>query len=79
MRLKVAMFGALRERLGVNVPADMEMDTGTTLQEALRKLEREIGPLGAGVAVAVNGSLTRGNPALSEGDEIFLLPPVSGG
>jgi len=79
MRLTVSLFGSLRDRFGKGASVQMEVGPGIRLREALRKFEGEQGALGADVAVALNGSLTRADPELADGDEILLLPPVSGG
>jgi len=79
VRLKLALYGALRDRMGSFAVPGWEVEQGLTLRGALRRLESERGPLGEGVAVAVNGFMIRGDQELFDGDEITLLPPVSGG
>ena len=84
MRVRVLYFGVLKERFGV---AEEEMDApeGTTVGDLLRILvegtsnvEMEI-KMWQSVAVAVNREYSSLRATLRDGDEVALLPPVSGG
>jgi molybdopterin converting factor small subunit len=78
MRVTVRYFAILRERRGLAVET-VELDEGTTVAEAWRRLS----PLAAGddlrVAFAVNQAVVTGATVLSPDDELAFLPPVGGG
>jgi MoaE-MoaD fusion protein len=81
MRITLLAFGMLREFLG-NTAAAMELPAGATVEDVLercRALAPEKGGLWSSIAVAVNEEYVRGGHRLAEGDEVALLPPVSGG
>ena len=80
MRVTVRLFASLRERLG-RVSLEHELAAGATTGDLLRDLRAEFPALdGAGrVAIAVNSEYTTVDHALREGDEVALIPPVSGG
>jgi len=81
MKVRILVFGRLKERFGGRSTVDVELAAGATLREAVRELEEGAGALGGDVAVALNGDVVRRDldAELKEGDEIVLLPPVSGG
>jgi molybdopterin converting factor small subunit len=76
----VLLFAGLAERAGArewrldDVP---ERATVGTLLASLRARHPFLG--GVPVAVARNQSLAREGESIADGDEIALLPPVSGG
>ena len=79
--MRVLLFAALREALGQKELA-LELPEGATVGDLLGALESRHGALGAfwgRVLVAVNRERSREDRALAEGDEVALLPPVSGG
>jgi molybdopterin synthase catalytic subunit len=82
MRVSVRLFAILRERAGRD---EMEIDLpdGATVAEAMEALRSEPGldePLGRmRVAMAVNREYAGPDTALAAGDELALVPPVSGG
>ena len=82
MRISVRLFAILRERAGQDRIA-LELDPGATVDDALAALAREPGlaePLDRmGVAMAVNRDYASGDTELHAGDELALIPPVSGG
>ena len=82
MRISVHLFAILRERAGQDRIA-LELDPGATVDDALAALAREPGlaePLDRmGVAMAVNRDYASGDTELHAGDELALIPPVSGG
>jgi molybdopterin converting factor subunit 1 len=83
MVLQVRLFAILRERAGRD-NLEIEVAEGATVAEALRALGEENEPLGAAleampVVMAVNRSYVGEDAVLSEGDELALIPPVSGG
>jgi molybdopterin synthase catalytic subunit len=83
MVLQVRLFAVLRERAGRD-SLEIEVAEGATVAEALRALSTACEPLGAAleampVVMAVNRSYVGEDATLSAGDELALIPPVSGG
>nr|WP_257025385.1 MoaD/ThiS family protein [Edaphobacter lichenicola] len=80
MRVRVLYFGVLKDVFG-NSGEEMELADGasvTDLISACRGLAADAGVWDA-IAVAVNQEYARGVDVLKDGDEVALLPPVSGG
>ncbi len=80
MRLRVLFFGVLRERFGAE--EILEQFPGTTVSDLVRyyrAVSPELASLWGSIAVAVNQQYSAANVSLSSGDEVALLPPVSGG
>jgi MoaE-MoaD fusion protein len=84
MQVKVISFGMLKDWLGSNA-ALIELEEGATVADLLRKLVSDPGRGSrlelqlAGIAVGVNAEYATGTCILRDGDEVALLPPVSGG
>jgi molybdopterin synthase catalytic subunit len=83
MVLQVRLFAVLRERAGRD-SLEVELAEGATVAEALRALGEESEPLAAALAampvvMAVNRSYVDEEATLCAGDELALIPPVSGG
>ncbi len=79
MQVRVIPFGVLKERLG-GATAAVELPEGATVGELLRRLsERTPELMLRGIAVSVNAEFATAAQTLREGDEVGLLPPVSGG
>jgi molybdopterin synthase catalytic subunit len=84
MRVRVLTFGVLRDSLGP-VAAPVELQDGATVAHLLERLSaRELAsgnpsPEWRGIAVSVNSEYASAAQVLREGDEVGLLPPVSGG
>ena len=84
MRVRVLYFGVLKDLFGA-AEGEIEAPAGTTVGDLLRILRdrtsnRHMEPkLWQSVAVAVNREYSSHGVALREGDEVALLPPVSGG
>jgi MoaE-MoaD fusion protein len=76
MEVRVHLFAALRERAGVNELA-LELPDGALVRDALARVERLTS--GLPVVMAVNQEYAGEDQVLSAGDEIALIPPVSGG
>jgi molybdopterin converting factor small subunit len=81
MRVRVLYFGVLKDAFGCE-NEELELIAGATVADLLRGFRgREIGREGFwdSIAVAVNREYATGGVGLKEGDEVALLPPVSGG
>jgi molybdopterin synthase catalytic subunit len=79
IRVRVLCFGVLKDWLGASA-ATVELPEGATVAELLAQLSerRSEGSL-RGIAVSVNAEFANPAQTLREGDEVGLLPPVSGG
>lgn len=81
MRVKVLYFGVLKDMVGVEGET-VEVSEGSSVGEALRFLRERASNESAvwtTLAVAVNREYAGNATLLQDGDEIALLPPVSGG
>ena len=78
MQLSVLYFGMLRERFGPSAAFDLPASADVA---ALITLHRSLASDLAwpSIAVAVNREYAQLTTALHDGDEVALLPPVSGG
>lgn|GEM_PF-142605 len=80
MQLRVLFFGVLRDTFGSEEM--LEQFPGRTVADVVsyyRVLSPELALLWEKIAVAVNQQYARGSAELHAGDEVALLPPVSGG
>jgi molybdopterin synthase catalytic subunit len=79
MMVRVIPFGALKDWLGAPERA-VELPEGATVAELLTRLnESNRIPLYRGFAISVNAEFSSASHLLHDGDEVGLLPPVSGG
>jgi molybdopterin converting factor subunit 1 len=81
MNVTVKLFAVLRDKAGVG-ELSLTMPEGASVSDAMeRVLERhpELAPFASRVACAVNLVRVDRQTVLSDGDELALLPPVSGG
>jgi molybdopterin converting factor subunit 1 len=80
MRVHVLFFGVLRETFGDGATIELPDGSmaGTVLMSA-RDRAPQLGELWGRVAIAVNQSYVGAETVLADGDEVALLPPVSGG
>jgi molybdopterin converting factor subunit 1 len=81
MRIEVLYFAILRERARLERET-LDLPEGTFVTGArsvIAALHPEIAPLLSAVQTAVNRTVVGEAYALSDGDEMALLPPVSGG
>jgi molybdopterin synthase catalytic subunit len=79
MQVRVLCFGVLKDWLGAPA-APVELPEGATVAALLEQLAaREPARVLRGIAVSVNAEYATGAQVLREGDEVGLLPPVSGG
>jgi molybdopterin converting factor subunit 1 len=79
MRVRVLYFGVLKDVVGRD-GEERELTGESTVGTLLGELEREAeSSVWRSVAVAVNREYAVAGTVLGEGDEVALLPPVSGG
>ena len=79
MQVTVIPFGVLKDWLG-DAPAAVELREGASVADLLSQLGgRNPAPPLRGIAVSVNAEYAAAAQVLHEGDEVGLLPPVSGG
>ncbi len=76
MKVSVRLFAGLRERAGRG-EIELELPEGARVSDALAA----VGDLAAGVplVMAVNREYAAAEQPLAPGDELALIPPVSGG
>jgi molybdopterin converting factor subunit 1 len=79
MRIRVLYFGVLKDVMG-HRSVVMDVSEGASVGELLA-LHRGSGKASVwdSIAVAVNQEYARTEDVLKDGDEVALLPPVSGG
>lgn len=81
MRVRVLFFGILKDLAGRDCEW-LDLPERATLAEALAHYERDIPRLQAlapSIAMSINQEYSRPETRLKDGDEVALLPPVSGG
>lgn len=81
MQAHVRLFAALAEALGRR-EMTVDLPDGATVADLSRKLGDEfphIAQYRANLAYAVNAVYVSLNHTLKDGDEVALIPPVSGG
>ncbi|HKO73967.1 MAG TPA: molybdenum cofactor biosynthesis protein MoaE [Gaiellaceae bacterium] len=76
MRVTVRLFAALREHAGMG-RRELELGEGARVEDVWPELG--LGEEPAGLVFAVNRVYVERGSALSDGDEVALIPPVSGG
>jgi molybdopterin synthase catalytic subunit len=81
MIIHLKMFAILRERSGVG-EAELQLPEGADVSQAVAEAARrfpKMADLLPGAAVAVNLDYAQRQVILRDGDELALIPPVSGG
>ena len=81
MRVTLLAFGILRDHLGSST-GPLDLPTGSTVRDLVdrcRALVPGSAAAWSSIAVAVNQEYVPVTHRLAEGDEVALLPPVSGG
>jgi molybdopterin converting factor subunit 1 len=81
MRVCVLYFGVLKDLVG-HGRSEMDLAEGASVAELLevhRGRAKGQEALWDSIAVAVNQEYARAEDVLKDGDEVALLPPVSGG
>jgi molybdopterin synthase catalytic subunit/molybdopterin converting factor small subunit len=74
MRVTVKLFAGLRERAGWNEREFLDLERLADVWGAL-----DLGEEPRGLLYAVNKEYADGDQVLADGDEVALIPPVSGG
>jgi len=81
MTIRVLLFASLAQHVGAQ-ELTVELPDSATVGEALQQLGRThaaIAAMGDRLATAVNMSYVKPTHRLKPGDELALIPPVSGG
>ena len=81
VRVRVLLFGVLKDLAGRAVDS-VELPEGASVAELMTRYGSQMPQLGnvlSSLAVAVNEQYAGPQTELKEGDEVALLPPVSGG
>ena len=81
VKIDLLAFASAGDILGAS-ETTLELEPRTTLAQLKRLLEErhpQLRVLWTRLAIAVNGDLASDDTALADGDEVALLPPVSGG
>jgi MoaE-MoaD fusion protein len=76
MVVRIRLFAMLRERAGAS-ELSLELPEGARVRDALAELESLAG--GLPLVMAINREYASEDAPLSAGDELALIPPVSGG
>lgn len=78
MRVRVLYFGVLKDVFGGESEM-VELAEGACVADLLMVCRGRFAGLLDSIAVAVNQEYARSGDVLTDGDEVALLPPVSGG
>ena len=79
--VRVLFFASLADLMGER-RRSLDLPVGSTIADALRDMAIDVPELAARaphVSFAVNESFVSADASLSDGDELALIPPVSGG
>ncbi|HYY76224.1 MAG TPA: MoaD/ThiS family protein, partial [Gaiellaceae bacterium] len=76
MRVRVRLFAGLRERAGTGM-RELELPEGARVEDVWPALG--LGDEPAGLLYAANQAYVPAERELADGDEVALIPPVSGG
>lgn len=81
MRVRVLLFGQLKDIVGQQEES-LDLDPGARLSAVMAHYSRrypKFQGLTNSIACSINQEYAQGSAVLKEGDEVGLLPPVSGG
>jgi len=78
VRVVVRLFAGLRERAGTG-EQEVELAEGATAGDVWASLRDGLGERPDGLVLAVNRHYAAEDTPLADGDEVALIPPVSGG
>jgi molybdopterin synthase catalytic subunit len=76
VKIRVRLFAGLRERAGRD-ELEIELPAGATADDLLEAMAETVA--GTPCVVAVNRVYSAGSQVICDGDEVALVPPVSGG
>ena len=76
MQVSIRLFAGLRERAGTGA-RELELPDGATVADVWEALQ--LGDQPPGLLYAVNRRYAAADAELGDGDEVALIPPVSGG
>jgi molybdopterin synthase catalytic subunit len=76
MKVRIRLFAGLRERAGAD-EVELELPEQSSVRDALDRLSGITSDVS--VVMAINQEYADENTVLSAGDELALIPPVSGG
>ncbi|MGD0141268.1 MAG: MoaD/ThiS family protein [Tepidisphaeraceae bacterium] len=81
MKVRLRMFAILRERSGVS-EMELELAEGATVADAIEEVGKRFASVSGllpRTSATVNLEFTKPGVRLDDGDELALIPPVSGG
>ena len=81
MRVQVLFFGVLRDLVG-QASESLELDDDATVADVIEHYQSRIPKIREmlpSLALSVNQHYSGAGAVLGDGDEVALLPPVSGG
>ena len=81
LEIKVRLFAVYRDRIGEST-LDLHLEEGTSVAQLTEQLVASyphVFPHAKDLVVAINQEYADHSQLLSSGDEIALIPPVSGG
>lgn len=81
MRIRVLLFGQLKDIVG-RQEESLDLDSGSRLSAVMAHYSGrypQLEGLTKSIACSINQEYAQGSAVLKEGDEVGLLPPVSGG
>ena len=81
MKVTVMLFAAARELAGTDT-LELDVPPGATIAVLRGEMSRQVprlAPLVAGSLFALGSDYANDSAAIAPGDEIALIPPVSGG
>ena len=83
MKIRLRLFANLKELVGKEA-LELEMKAGADVEALIRTISSELPALSEilekkAVFISINMEMAKNKDILSEGDEVGLLPPFSGG
>ena len=81
MRIRVLLFGQLKDIVG-RTEESLELQPGSSVSDLMARYGEQFPrfkPMAASIACSINREYAPASSVLHEGDEVGLLPPVSGG
>ena len=82
MRVKLLMFAGCREAVGrkeLEIELPETVSTASEAMEVVLSRFPQLQGISKSAAVAVNAEYVAGDAPVADGDEIAIIPPVSGG